>query len=46
MDYSGYAEHEQLWGPPFIHEVSILDLLLNEGVAGARSYLSELRRAA
>ncbi|HSF42633.1 MAG TPA: WbqC family protein [Thermoanaerobaculia bacterium] len=46
MDYSGYAEHEQLWGAPFIHEVSILDLLLNEGVAGARSYLSELRRAA
>ena len=46
MDYSGYAEHEQLWSPPFIHEVSILDLLLNEGFAGARSYLSELRRAA
>lgn len=46
MDYSGYPEHEQLWSPPFVHEVSIVDLLLNEGVAGARSYLQGLRRAA
>lgn len=46
MDYSGYREHEQLWSPPFVHEVSIVDLLLNEGVAGARDYFSELRRAA
>lgn len=46
MDYSGYREHEQLWGPPFIHEVSLLDLLLNEGIAGARDYFSEIRRAA
>lgn len=29
-DYSGYIEYPQLY-PPFIHEVSILDLLLNVG---------------
>jgi hypothetical protein len=46
MDYSGYPEHEQLWGAPFIHEVSLVDLLLNEGVSGARDYLQGLRRAA
>jgi WbqC-like protein family len=46
MDYSGYREHEQLWSPPFVHEVSIVDLLLNAGVAGARDYFSALRRAA
>lgn len=30
MDYSGYRPYRQLF-PPFIHEVSILDLLFNEG---------------
>jgi hypothetical protein len=30
MDYSGYKEYNQLHGN-FIHEVTILDLLLNEG---------------
>lgn len=30
MDYSGYAEYEQLH-PPFEHGVSILDLIFNEG---------------
>jgi hypothetical protein len=30
MDYSGYASYGQLHGP-FVHEVSILDLLLNVG---------------
>ncbi|HVG11275.1 MAG TPA: WbqC family protein [Thermoanaerobaculia bacterium] len=39
MDYSGYPEHRQLFSPPFIHEVSILDLLLNEGPLEARNYL-------
>lgn len=39
MDYSGYPEHRQLFSPPFVHEVSILDLLLNEGPQGARGYL-------
>lgn len=30
MDYSGYPEYNQLY-PPFVHEVSILDLIFNEG---------------
>ena len=30
MDYSGYPEYKQLF-PPFVHEVSIMDLLFNEG---------------
>ena len=30
MDYSGYPEYPQLF-PPFIHEVSVIDLLFNTG---------------
>jgi hypothetical protein len=30
FDYSGYPEYPQLWGP-FVHEVTILDLLFNCG---------------
>ena len=30
MDYSGYSEYSQLH-PPFVHGVSILDLIFNEG---------------
>jgi hypothetical protein len=30
MDYSGYKEYSQLY-PPFVHGVSILDLILNQG---------------
>lgn len=30
MDYSVYPEYQQLF-PPFVHEVSIIDLLFNEG---------------
>jgi hypothetical protein len=30
MDYSGYPSYRQLF-PPFVHEVSIVDLLFNEG---------------
>lgn len=30
MDYTGYPEYHQLY-PPFVHGVSILDLLFNEG---------------
>jgi hypothetical protein len=35
MDYSGYPEYPQLY-PPFVHEVSILDLLLNTGTDSHR----------
>jgi len=37
MDYSGYPEHPQLH-PPFVHQVSIVDLLLNAGT-NARRYM-------
>jgi hypothetical protein len=30
MDYSGYPEYHQLYGP-FEHAVTVLDLVLNEG---------------
>lgn len=36
-DYNNYPEYEQLY-PPFIHNVSIIDLLLNEGKQ-AKNYL-------
>jgi hypothetical protein len=35
MDYGGYPEYHQLY-PPFVHEVSVIDLLLNEGPASPR----------
>lgn len=35
MDYSGYPEYNQLF-PPFVHGVSILDLILNEGPEARR----------
>jgi len=37
MDYSGYAEYNQLF-PPFEHGVSILDLIFNEG-ENAKKYM-------
>ena len=46
MDYSGYPEYAQLHGPPLIHEVTILDLLVNAGWAGARDHLLSSREAA
>jgi hypothetical protein len=39
MDYAGYPEYAQLFCPPFIHDVSIIDLILNEGPQEARSYM-------
>jgi WbqC-like protein len=39
MSYSGFPEYRQLSTPPFVHEVTILDLLLNEGIEGARAYM-------
>ncbi|HVF78905.1 MAG TPA: WbqC family protein [Solirubrobacteraceae bacterium] len=37
VDYSGYPEYPQLFGP-FLHEVTVLDLIFNTGPA-ARSYM-------
>jgi hypothetical protein len=34
FDYSGYPEYRQLY-PPFRHDVSVVDLILNEGPASA-----------
>ena len=42
MDYSGYAEYPQLYGP-FEHYVSVLDLLCNTGRV-ARSYMKTRSR--
>lgn len=39
MDYSEFPEYSQLYSPPFVHRVSVLDLLFNEGIGGARSYM-------
>jgi hypothetical protein len=39
MDYSGYPEYGQLFTPPFIHEVSIIDLILNEGPERSKKYM-------
>lgn len=41
FDYSGYSEYPQLWGP-FVHTVSVVDLLLNCG-DGARAFLKHTR---
>ncbi|MCX6641476.1 MAG: WbqC family protein [bacterium] len=35
MDYSDYPEYDQLY-PPFVHEVSILDLLFNTGMKAGK----------
>jgi WbqC-like protein family len=39
MDYTGYPEYRQLFCPPFVHEVSVIDLILNEGPEAARRYM-------
>jgi hypothetical protein len=46
MDYSGYPPYQQLHGPPFVHEVTILDLLLNEGPEKAKRFLLSTRPVA
>lgn len=38
MEYTGYKTYNQLY-PPFVHEVTILDLIFNEG-AKARDFLN------
>ncbi len=42
MDYSGYPEYRQLY-PPFVHEVSIIDLIFNEG-PNARNFLKSTQK--
>ncbi|MFH1143684.1 MAG: WbqC family protein [Candidatus Eisenbacteria bacterium] len=39
MDYGGYPDYAQLHAPPCMHEVSIIDLLMNLGRAGATAYM-------
>jgi hypothetical protein len=46
MDYAGYPAYRQLYSPPFIHEVTIIDLLVNEGRAGARQHMLSTRPGA
>lgn len=41
MEYSGYLEYSQLY-PPFVHEVSIIDLIFNEG-PNATKYLKSFK---
>lgn len=43
MDYSGYPAYRQPFCPPFIHEVSIIDLLFSEGAPGARAHMLSFR---
>jgi len=38
MDYAGYPEYRQFF-PPFVHQVSILDLLFHEGKDAKASML-------
>jgi hypothetical protein len=45
MDYAGYPQYAQRYCPPFIHEVSVLDLILNEGCEGARACMLSFGRA-
>lgn len=44
MSYDHYPEYRQLHSPPFIHEVSIVDLIFNEGAEGAWQFLRSPRR--
>ena len=39
VDYRAYPAYRQLYCPPFIHEVSIIDLLMNEGSEGGRKHM-------
>ena len=44
MSYDHYPEYRQLYSPPFIHEVSIVDLIFNEGAEGAWRFMQSARR--
>lgn len=39
MSYDNYLEYNQIYCPPFVHEVSILDLLMNEGAEGTKRHM-------
>jgi hypothetical protein len=43
MDYSAYPEYPQLHGPPYEHQVSVIDLLMNLGPEGAAAYMAAFR---
>ena len=42
MDYTGYSEYRQLF-PPFVNEVSIIDLIFNEG-PDATKYMKSFQK--
>jgi hypothetical protein len=44
MNYDRYPEYRQLFCPPFIHNVSIVDLILNEGAEGARKCMLSFKQ--
>ena len=44
MSYDRYPEYPQRHGQAFVHEVSVLDLILNVGAEGAWQYLRSPRR--
>jgi len=44
MSYDGYSEYRQLFCPPFVHSVTILDLILNEGAEGARRHMLSFKQ--
>ena len=39
MDYRGYPEYGQQYTPPFLHQVSVVDLILNEGAERAKEFM-------
>ena len=42
MDYSGYPSYPQIHAPPFVPDLSIVDLLANQGFDGARQHMASL----
>lgn len=46
FDYPGYPEYPQLWHQPFVHELSILDLLFNCGPEARRHMRADTAVAA
>lgn len=43
IDYDGYTEYNQLFSPPFIHEVSIIDLIFSVGAEKTKKFLLNTR---